>query len=387
MQSRNISCRERVLICLFAILLAMFTNAASAQETSKTAASSPLQPPAATAPSAERSGPAGLGASSLPPGLDPKTMRPVYESIQEDWSSLDIGTSRLEPEPPLVAGNEEQETYTRTLVQVKWRPGDPIDLWVLLPKNVKKPPVVLYLYDTSWDTNRFRDPGWGARATSGGVAAVGFVSALSGHRFHDRPMTQWFVSELQESVGSTVHDVKFILDYLSQRGDVDMDRVGMFGQGSGGAIAILSAAADSRIKAVDALDPWGDWPDFLAKSPLVLAAENHEQYVTPDFLKRVAPLDPVKWLPDLKATLRIQQVHRETTVPMECKDRIKAAAPNRAEVVRFEALADLGMREGQGRLFEWIKSKVAQPQQRAAEVSVADKDGVKPPQAAASSPR
>ena len=172
--------------------------------------------------------------ASLPPGLDPKTMLPLYETIQEDWSSLEIGASKLEPEKPLVASVDEMDTFTRSLVQVKWRPGDPIDLWIVLPKGVKKPPVVLYLYDTGWDTDRFKDPGWCKRATDGGVAAVGFVSALSGHRFHDRPMKQSFVSELQESLGSTVHDVKFILDYLDQRGDVDMNRVGMFGQGSGG---------------------------------------------------------------------------------------------------------------------------------------------------------
>ncbi len=314
---------------------------------------------------------------SLPPGLDPKTLKPLYETIQEDWSNLQIGVSKLEPEPPLVATKEEQPTFTRELVQVKWRPGDPIDLWIILPKGVKNPPVVLYLYDTSFDTDRFRDSGWAARVSSDGVAAVGFVSALSGHRFHDRPLKQWFVSELQESVGSTVHDVKFILDYLSSRGDLDMDRVGMFGEGSGGTIAILAAAADPRIKAVDTLEPWGDWPDFLKKSSVIDANDpNKNDYVTADFLKKVAPLDPVKWLPTLTIPIRIQQVHQDETTPMECKERIRTAAPKQAEITRFEATADLGHREGQGRLFFWIKSKVheAKPAVTTPGVSFAEKD-------------
>ena len=188
---------------------------------------------------------------------------------------------------------------------MKWRPGDPIDLWIILPKGVMKPPAVLYLYGDDQDTDRFKLDGWAARVTSGGVGAVGFVSALSGHRFHDRPMKQWFVSELQESIGSTVHDAKLILDYLAQRGDIDMDRIGMFGEGSGGTIAILAAAADPRIKAVDALEPWGDWPDFLAKSSRVQDDPERAEYVKLEFLKKVAPLDPVKWLPDLK-------------IPIEC---------------------------------------------------------------------
>jgi len=295
------------------------------------------------------------------PGIDPKTGTPLYETIQEDWSSLAIGTSKLEPEKPLVASTEEQATFTRTLVQLQWRPGDPLDLWILLPKRVKKPPVVLYLYGYDQDTGRFRNDRWAERVTSGGVAAAGFVSALTGHRFHDRPLKQWFVSELQESVGSTVHDVKFILDYLAERGDVDMNRVGMFGEGSGGTIAILAAAADSRIKAVDTLEPWGDWPVFLAKSAVVVQDPDRADYVKPDFLKRVAPLDPVKWLPQLKVPVRIQQVKEGDTTPMEVKQAVASAAPKKASITRFETDSDLSDREGGGRLFDWIKEQVQEP--------------------------
>ena len=290
------------------------------------------------------------------PLLDPKTGLPLYETIEEDWSSLQVGNSKLEPEEPLVGMVDDQPTFTRTLVQVKWRPGDPIDLWIVLPKGVKKPPAVLYLYNFTDGTERFRNNGWCDRTTSGGVAAVGFVSALSGPRFHDRPLKQWFVSEFQESLGSSVHDVKFILDYLAKRGDVDMDRVGMFGEGSGGAIAILAAAADSRIKVVDALDPWGDWPNFLAKANFLQEDPAKARYVTPEFLNSVAPLDPVKWLPSLKIPVRVQQVRQNEAVPIEAKESIKNAAPKQVEVVRFEAVSDLHKREGQGQLFDWVKA-------------------------------
>lgn len=308
------------------------------------AQSSPSQPKAAS--------------PSLPPGFDPKTRTPLYETIQEDWSSLAIGASKLEPEAPLVGQTEEQDTFTRTLVQVKWRPGDPIDLWIVLPKGVKNPPVVLYLYGADQGTDRFRDDGWAKRVTADGYAAVGFVAALTGPRFHDRPMNQWMISELQESIGSTVHDVKFILDYLAQRGDLDMNRVGMFGESSGGTVAILAAAADPRIKVVDVLEPWADWPDFLAKSPVIEDDPKHEDYVKPDFLKRVANLDPVKWLPELKIPVRIQLVRDSEPTPIECKEKVGAAAPKQAEVVRFASFKDLGTREGQGRLFRWIKEKL-----------------------------
>lgn len=303
-------------------------------------------------------GMANLPRPALPPAYDPVAGVPLYETIQEDWSNLAIGTSKLSPEKPLVAETDVQDTFTRTLVQVKWRPGDPLDLWIMMPKGVKKPPVVLYLYGYTQNTDRFKSDAWVRRVTSGGVAAAGFVSALTGPRFHDRPMKQWFVSELQESLGSTVHDVKFILDYLAQRGDLDMDRVGMFGEGSGGTIAILASAADPRIKAIDTLEPWGDWPDFLANSAVVQDDPDRAEYIKPAFLKKVAPLDPVKWLPQLKIPIRIQQIHQLAATPMECKESIRTAAPKQAIVSRFETADDLGAREAHGELFAWIKDNL-----------------------------
>jgi dienelactone hydrolase len=295
-------------------------------------------------------------------GFDPTTGIPYYEEIREDWSSLQVGTSELHPERPVVTLPDDEEGFTRTLVALKWRPGDALDVYVVLPKGVKKPPAVLYLYNYTDDTDRFKNDGWCRRVTADGAAAIGFVSALSGQRFHDRPMKQWFVSEMQESIGSTVHDVKFILDYLASRGDIDMDRVGMFGQGSGATIALLAAAADQRIKAVDALDPWGDWPVWLAKTGVGADDPEKANRLTPAFLETVVPLDPVRWLPKLQTPyVRIQQNLEDGATPRECKDRIKDAAPKQTEFLRFDTTAAFMNTEGRGRLFEWIKDALNKP--------------------------
>ena len=360
---------KRVVFCSCCVLMSLAV--ASAQQV-RTPNSAP-QAQAATPP-------ANKPADKTVPGLDVKSGIPLYETIQEDWSSLQIGASKLEPMPPMVGGVDEEEKFTRIMTRVQWRPGDPIDLWIFLPKGATMPPVVLYLYDGN--DARFRDNNWAQRVTAGGVAAVAFVPALTGPRFHDRPMKQWFVSELQEALGSTVHDVKFILDYLASTGNFDMNRVGIFGEGKGGTIAILAAAADPRIKAVDALEPWGDWPDFLAKSPVMDPEPAREAHAKPEFAKKVAPLDPVKWLPDLKIPVRIQQIRDNDTTPMECKEAIKSAAPKQAEVLRFAALTDLGTREGGGRLYEWIKDKLRDSAKPAtgtdAKVAVVDKAVGKP---------
>src|SRR5215469_9116909 len=187
----------------------------------------------------------------------------------ESFSSLSLKDSSLHADPPIVGGKAETKTFVRELVRVKWRPNDPIDLYVIRPRGAKKPPVVLYLYGFPSDSDRFKDDRYCERVTRGGAAAVGFVSAFTGPRNELRPANTWFVSELPEALATTVHDVQMILNYLDSRGDLDMSHAGILGQGSGGAIAILAAAADQRLKAIDLLDPWGDWPDWLGTASIV----------------------------------------------------------------------------------------------------------------------
>jgi hypothetical protein len=281
----------------------------------------------------------------------------------ESWSSLSLAGSDLRAAQPLLGEKDEFPDFTRELIQVQWRQGDPIDLYVIRPRGLKKvaekPPVILYLYSYPSETKRFQDNGYCQRVTQDGFAAVGFVSALTGHRYHDRPMKKWFVSELPEALVTSVHDVQMILNYLSTRDDLDMSKVGMFGQGSGATIAILAATVEPRIKVLDLLDPWGDWDEWMAKSSLIPEAERAD-YLKPEFLKQVAPLDPVLWLPQLKSLpIRLQEVNDDPITPEVCRQRIEAAAPRSAEVARFGDTRALYNASGGGRLFQWIKQHVA----------------------------
>lgn len=262
-------------------------------------------------------------------------VKPILVKVVENWRELADIKSGLQLRPPFEVQNDEQPEFVRELVRLQWRSSDPIDLWVMRPKVAAKAPVVLYLYSYSDDTDRFRDDGWCKRVTEGGFAAAGFVSALTGQRYHNRPMKQWFISELEESLGSSVHDVQLILNYLAGRGDMDMGRVGMFGSGSGASIAILAAQADARIRALDLLDPWGDWPDWLRESPAV-PEEERSRYTTEEFLKSVASLDPVTYLQHLKTqSIRLQQTLSERITPKSAKERIAASVPDPSELVKY----------------------------------------------------
>jgi hypothetical protein len=306
---------------------------------------------------AQQSG-SNLGWSN-PSGLNQSgsvSARPVGNL--EDWSSLSLANSELIPERPLLGEKVENPKFTRELWQVKWRQGDPIDLYVIRPRGVAKPPVIVYLYSYPSVTEIFRGDHYCADVTKDGFAAIGFVSALNGHRYTYRPMKQWFVSELQEALGSSVHDVQMILNYLSTRDDLDMSRVGMFGVGSGGTIAILSAATDPRIKTIDVIDPWGDWPDWMAKSSLIPESER-PNYMKPEFLKKVAPLDPVEWLPQLKSQrIRVQQVLDDSVTPTVVQQRIKAATPGTAQIVSFDTTQQFSSASSGGKLLQWVKDQL-----------------------------
>ena len=276
---------------------------------------------------------------------------------KENWSDLSLAGSDLESRPPFVAQRDDQPQFTRELIQVQWREGDPIDLYVIVPKSAVKPPVILYLYSYPSETDRFRNNDYCDRVTRGGFAAVGFVSALTGHRYHNRPMKQWFVSELREALVSSTHDVQMVLDYLSTRNDVDMDKVGMFGSGSGGTIAVLSASIDRRIKAIDLLDPWGDWPDWMAHSSIVPDAER-PKYMKPEFLADIATLDPVVVLPKLNdRNVRMQLVFEDTASPEAALQKLETAMPKNSATLNYETGKELFTSVSGGRLFDWIKDQ------------------------------
>ena len=297
----------------------------------------------------------------------------VLAHATESFSSLSLKDSNLHPDPPIMGGKAETKTFVRELLRVQWRPNDPIDLYVIHPVGPKKPPVVLYLYGFPSDSDRFKDDRYCERVTRGGAAAVGFVSAFTGQRNEYRPPKNWFVSELPEAVATTVHDVQMILNYLDSRGDLDMSRVGMLGQGSGGAIAILAAAADSRLRALDLLDPWGDWPDWLATASIV-PAEERANYLKPDFLKRLEPLEPVHFLPELKSrNLRIQFVD-EYGEPKAAVHKLEVAAPSAATVRHYPTALEFRNVTADGGLFTWIIHELAPQQGTNQETKTGSKD-------------
>src|SRR5262249_32801370 len=115
-------------------------------------------------------------------GPTPAVAAPGHETTPgpalENLSSLSLAGSALHAEQPLVGEKDEYPDFTREFIQVQWRKRDPIDLYVIRPRDLKKPvekpPVILYLYGYPSETQRFQDNGYCQRLSQDGFAAVGF---------------------------------------------------------------------------------------------------------------------------------------------------------------------------------------------------------------------
>ena len=292
----------------------------------------------------------------------------------ESWATPEMSTTRLHSQVPVTAEKDDHPRFTREMIEVGWRSLDSFHLYVVKPKGTINPPVILYLYNYNNDTRRFLNDDYCERITRSGCAAVGFETALSGDRFQMRPMNQWFVSELPESLATSAHDVQMVLNYLTTRGDLDMGRVGMFGQGSGGAVAILAAGADPRIKSLDLLDPWGDWPLWL-KTTAVIPDTDRAKLTEATFEKKVVPLEPLTWLAGLTdRKIRIIQVKDNTTTPAACQEALAKAAPPGTQFVHYDTNLNLFGALGHGGLFVWSAKQLnAKPAPTQAAVAVPTK--------------
>jgi len=289
------------------------------------------------------------------------------EPFHEDLTTLTLEHSSFLKKTPTLAERDDipGTSFIRERYNVEWRPKDPFDLYVIRPRGIPTAPVVLYLYSFPDDTENFKDNHWCEAVTNDGYAAVGFVSALTGHRTRYRLLKESLVSEMPEALATTTHDVQLILDYLSTRADLDAHRIGMFGLGSGGSIAILASAVDPRIRVLDVLSPWADWKEWFGSAKIV-PEQDRASFLNPEFLTKVAPLDPVVWLPKAKArSIRIQDVRMNSAMPDQAQEKLEAVAPGIAVIDQYGNGRAYLTNQPPVLVFQWVKEQLepgAKPQ-------------------------
>src|SRR6267142_3929456 len=91
-----------------------------------------------------------------PPIADPADNR--FRDVTEDRTSPVLSGSHLLPVAPMEGFIDDTHTgYTVQLLQLQWRWGDPIDVYVMKPKGIKNPPVILNLYGYPVDTDPYKN--------------------------------------------------------------------------------------------------------------------------------------------------------------------------------------------------------------------------------------
>jgi hypothetical protein len=83
------------------------------------------------------------------------------------------------------------------------------------------------------------------------------------------------------------------------------------------------------------------------------------QYVKPEFLKKVATLDPVDWLPKIQAKkFRIDNELFETNTPKAVKEKLRAAVPAGASVMLYANIEEFKAAFQNGKNLDWIQHEL-----------------------------
>src|SRR3984893_1850906 len=308
------------------------------------------------------------GSAQPPPQAAAKNSKTpeIKDDKNQNIAALTREYVALSKTPPQITekGEIPNAFLVREWYRVEWRMGDPFYLFVIRPKGVTaKTPVILYLPSFPDDIELFQNNSWCTFAVQGGYSVVGFVGNVTAHRTRYRLLKEGFVSEMPEALTSTTNDVQLILDYLSTRGDMDMDHVAMYGSGSGGSIAILASVVDSRIKVLDLLAPWGDWKTW-ANGTVIIPEDERATYRKPEFLATVSGLDPVEWLPKIQAkSIRIEDIRGNKAMPDKAQEKLEAAAPDFALINQYGNGRAFLMSKAPISVLDWVKSQLGPTQQ------------------------
>ncbi len=207
----------------------------------------------------------------------------------------------------------ETKFYTREKIVFRGVRGDLVPGYLALPKNSDEThPIVILLHvgagskDSWWDITSFER---GTEFTDSllfyGIAVLALDAQFHGERSVNNdylPIQQmyfdyrWFY-RYRDGLIQTVGDNLRAIDYLCQRREIDSQRIGVLGHSIGGAMAIMIAAIDQRIKSVVASvaafsDPWlyPITPINLAGGvhvPTLILGGQNDVVINPDSIKRL----------------------------------------------------------------------------------------------------
>lgn len=153
--------------------------------------------------------------------------------------------------------------YRRELVVFTGDDGLRVPAWIAIPKVRQPPyPLVILHHDLAGSKEDFWQPDgyWGFDLTKK-LLAAGFAVMTPDARHHgsriahndfealdQTAMKKGHFSQYRSLLIGSVIDTRRALDYARTRDDINMSKVGIFGYGSGGIVAVMAGVVERRIK-------------------------------------------------------------------------------------------------------------------------------------------
>jgi dienelactone hydrolase len=146
-----------------------------------------------------------------------------------------------------------------------------------------------------------------------------------------------------------VRDIRRALDVLLSQPGIDRSRVALVGHDFGAMYGTLAAATDPRVTHLVFMAGTASFSDWFLYGPPRLEGEPRERFV-----RELAPLDPVRWIPRIRGPLLMQFADTDEHVSRERRERLAAAAPPGADVRLYKAGHELNADSTRERI-EWLR--------------------------------
>lgn len=149
-----------------------------------------------------------------------------------------------------------------------------------------------------------------------------------------------------------VRDLRRALDVLAAQPGIDSKRIAYVGHDFGAMYGTLAAVVDARVTHFVFMAGTASFSDWFLYGPK-LEGEAREK-----FIAELAPLDPVKWLPELRGPLLLQFADNDEHVSTARREQLVAAAPTGAESRVYKAGHELNEQATRDRL-AWLRRVLA----------------------------
>jgi pimeloyl-ACP methyl ester carboxylesterase len=224
--------------------------------------------------------------------------------------------------------------------------------YLVLPPGHKKNAAALYVHWYESEAKNSNRTQFLEEAVE--LAGHGLLSLLVETPWSD---SQWYAKrDVSKDFENSVQEVKELRRALSfllvmHEGRIDGRRVALVGHDFGAMYGLLAASADRRVSALALQAFTGSFSDWFLYNQRALSPEAKQAVVD-----RLAPLDPLRYVPQLgTAPVLMQFAKEDFYVPREKAEALYAAARGPKKILWYDAGHGLNPQASLDRM-EWLRA-------------------------------